>query len=654
MNKYQKYNSTELGKLRRKEYRARTGKHTTSSKYKAKPFIAVGGIAVREVDGSLTYVRAQLSTGQFIQNLEGLSSGEIFTFITSNTPATKDAILVSYGSVFDWNNYLKDIPHEQLKELYASNYRTKPIPYGLWRLRLNRGQSFTIYDLWGSSRTINEVINFYQIPLELAVKEYLGKTIPGGSKYCKAVTRETLNAGIKNLDYELTTIVELMDEFRSRLDKVNLRPRRWNGSGGITSNLFNRHNIKEHMAEHPADIAKIIRYAYAGGRFEMVQYGQNRKTNSYAYDINSAYPEALTKLPSLAGGRWHSIAGDPGYAEYALYKIKVTGKKAHLPQPLFSRDYNGSIVYPRLVSGWYWTPEIEAVRKWADQGYGKYEIEEALVFEPATEVKPFAWIQELYNERLKLQQAGDNAEVGIKLALNTAYGKLAQQIGFIPADENNPAVIPPYHQLDYAGYVTSFTRGKIFEAALEQIHTVIAFETDAIYTRTELYNLPIGDELGEYRETVYKDLTYLNSGVYYGTKVTGETVFKMRGIQLGTIDLDTIDQRLDLAEENRSIDIKQKRFIAGAQIVQMNSKELHLSWRDEVINIKLFPIGKRIHYLCSCQTFTDKPLFRDVWHSTIPAKGQTKQYEYSVSWINPEPAQLITRQSRQLDGETLI
>lgn len=654
MNKYQKYNQSELGKLRRREYRAKTGKHTTSRQYKNKPFIAVGGLAIREPDGSLTYVRAQLSTGQFIQNLEGLSSSEIFTFITSNTPATKDAILVSYGSVFDWNNYLVDIPHEQLQQLYASNYRTKPIPYGLWRLRLNRGQSFTIYDMWGSTRTINEIYNFFQIPLDVALKEYLGETILGGSKYNKAVPVENLKLGIQDLTRELELTVNLITEFRDRLDRINLRPRRWNGSGGITSNLFNRHDIKEHMAEHPADIAKIIRYAYAGGRFEMVKYGQQTKTNSYAYDINSAYPEALTKLPSLAGGRWHSIAGDPGYAEYALYKIKATGNKSHLPQPLFSRDYNGSIVYPRIVSGWYWTPEIEAVRKWADQGYGKYEIEEALVFEPATEVKPFAWIQDLYNERLKLQQAGDNAEVGIKLALNTAYGKLAQQVGFIPADGENPEIVPPYHQLDYAGYVTSYTRGKIFEAALEQIHLVIAFETDALYVQTELYNLPIGEHLGEYRETVYTSLTYLNSGIYYGAKSTGETVFKMRGIQLGTIDLDTIDKRLDLAEENRSIDIHQKRFIAGAQIVQMNSKDLHLSWRDEIINIKLYPIGKRVHYLCSCQTFTDKPLFRDVWHTTIPAKGHKKQYEYSVAWINPEPAQLITRRSRQLDAETLI
>jgi hypothetical protein len=37
---------------------------------------------------------------------------------------------------------ISGVPHAQIVELYSSNYRTKPIPYGLWRLRLNRGQKF--------------------------------------------------------------------------------------------------------------------------------------------------------------------------------------------------------------------------------------------------------------------------------------------------------------------------------------------------------------------------------------------------------------------------------------------------------------------------------------------------------------------------------
>ena len=567
MNKYQKYNASPAGKKRAATYAAKNPKKITSAQYLAKPFIAVGGLAIRQPDGSLTYAHLALSTGQSVTNLNGLTTNQIFSFILDNTPDSENAILVSYTGAYDWNHFISDLTLDQLKTLYGGNYRTPKISFGIYAVKLNPAQSITLYDLWNKKRTINEVYNFYQVPLKQAAKEYLNKNLTGGSKYDQAANLENLAASKQKLLFELQTVAELMTEFRSRLEKVNLRPRRWNGSGGLVTSLFAQHNIKDHLAEQPKDIAKLARYAYAGGRFEIIQYGQQKQKENYAYDINSAYPEAMTKLPSLKGGRWLHIDGDPGDSDYGLYKITIKAKKAHLPHPLFTRDYKGNISYPRTVTGWYWSPEIAAVRIWAEKGYGTYEIEQAYLFDPATETKPFAWIAGIYEQRLDLQKKGDNAEVGLKLALNTAYGKLAQQIGYIPADENNPEIIPPYHQLEYAGYVTSYTRAKIYLASLEQIHAVIAYETDAVYMQQELYNLPVGDQLGEYRETTYKELTYLNSGIYYGTKKDGQKVFKLRGIINGSVTIDQIEAALELPEESRKLEIKQNRFISGSQII---------------------------------------------------------------------------------------
>jgi hypothetical protein len=653
VNRRQKYEQTDKAKARKKAYRAKTGKTTTTAKYLAKPFIAIGGLAVRLENDQERYIHLQLSTGEQITNIDGLSSAKIYNFIMANTPETKDGILVCYGSAWDWNYWLEALNLEQLKTIYDSNYRSKPVDLDFHRLRVNPGQSFTIYDIWGEQRTINEIQNFFQVPLPEAAKEYLNINLPELSQYDKAVTLDQLEAGIKNLQQELQSTAELMTEFRQRLERINLRPRRWCGSGSITSNLFQRHNIKNHMANHPEDIAEIARYAYAGGRFEIIQYGHVNKT-SYAYDINSAYPEALTKLPSLAGGRWHSIAGDPGDTEYGLYLVKTKGKKSHLPQPLFNRDKNGSIHYPREAYGWYWSPEIKTLRKWAELGFGTYEIEEALIFEPATDYKPFNWIADLYEQRLKLQQAGDGAEVGLKLALNTAYGKLAQQIGYMPADDKNAESIPPYHQLDWAGYVTSYTRAKIFEAGLEQIHTVIAFETDCIYMEAELYKIPVGDNLGEFRETKYKELTYINSGIYMGIKENGEQVYKLRGIQPGTLKLEEIQEKLKLPEPGRIIQVQQRRFITAAQIVNFSSLDHWRKWQIQTIDLKLYPVGKRVHYLCSCTPEITDNLFIGGFHSTIPAKGYKSMNQYSVIWINPDEAQQQTRRTALLDKQALI
>jgi len=654
MNRYQKYNQTENGKKRRAEYRATNNKHVTTAKYLSKPFIAIGGLAITQPDGNLTYAHLALSTGQSITNPDGLTTNQIFSFILDNTPDSDQGILVSYTGAYDWNNWLKDLNLDQLKTIYGGNYRTSAIDNGIYSIKLNPGQSITLYDLWRKKRTINEIYNFYQVPLSESAKEYLNIQIPGGSKYEKAVTPDQLNQGKQNLLFELQTTANLMAEFRARLEKVNLRPRRWNGSGGIVTNLFAQHNIKDHLAEQPADIAKIARYAYAGGRFEIIQYGQQKQKQNYAYDINSAYPEAMTKLPSLKGGRWLHIDGDPGNHEYGLYKITIKGKKAHLPHPLFTRDYKGNISYPRTVTGWYWSPEIAAVRIWAEKGFGTYEIEQAYLFDPATDTKPFAWIANLYQQRLELQRQGDNAETGLKLALNTAYGKLAQQVGFIPADEKNAQIIPPYHQLEYAGYITSYTRAKIYLASIEQIHAVIAYETDAVFMQQELYNLPVGDQLGEYRETPYQELTYLNSGIYYGTKKDGTKVFKLRGITANSVTIQQIEKALELPEDSRKLEITQNRFISGSQIVNHNNLEAWLTWRKEIIDLKLYPNGKRVHYLCGCDSPKRKGLFIGGWHTTVPAKPYTKMYEYSVEWINPQYPQIETRRQSKINNEQLL
>lgn len=647
------YEQTAKAKARKKEYRQRTGKYTTTAQYLARPFIAIGGQAIRLPDGQERYVHLQLSTGQHVTNLDGLTSSQIFNFIMANTPATAGGILVSYSGSWNWNYWLEALSLEQLKVIYDSSYRTHPVTLEFHRLKVNPSQSFTIYDIWNEQRTINDTSSFFQVSLPEAAKEYLNIDLPDSSQYDKAVLPENLPNAINLLAKELDTHVKLMTEFRQRLERINLRPRRWCGSGSITTNLFERHKVKDHMAKQPEDIAKLARYAYAGGRFEIVKYGHVKK-DTYAYDINSAYPEALTKLPSLAGGRWHSIAGDPGDTEYGLYLVKVKGKRSHLPQPLFNRDKTGAIHYPRETYGWYWSPEIKVMRQWADKGYGSYEIEEALIFEPATDYKPFGWVQQIYNQRLKLQQTGDNAEVGLKLVLNTAYGKLAQQVGYMPADDKHPEIIPPYHQLEWAGYVTSYTRAKIFEAGLEQIHAVIAFETDCIYMELDLYNIPVGDQLGEYRETTYKELTYINSGICLGITADGQQIYKLRGIQPGTLKLQEIEAKLALPETARKIAVQQRRFITAAQIVNFSSLDNWRKWQIQTIDLKLYPVGKRIHYLCSCTPQITDNLYLGGWHTTLPAKGYKQMNQYSVVWINPDLSQQTTRQTAILNKQALI
>ena len=653
-NRHQTYNQSPAGKQRRAEYRARNPKAGNRTKYLGKPFVAVGGLAIRLDDGQTHYVHVQTSTGHKLTNLDGLTTAEILNFVVSNTGAAGENILICYAGTFDWNNWLGDLTHEQLITLYEQSHKTKPLDVGFYRIRLMKGQSLTVTDLWGAKRTINEVFNFFQVPLDQAVNDYLGYQITGGSKWAKSPTPENFSDGEATLTRELEAITQLMTEFRNRLDRVNLRPKNWGGAGSITSNLFQEHKIKNHMATQEPDIAQKARYAYAGGRFEMVRYGSVTDRKSFGYDINSAYPEALAKLPSLAGGRWHNIGGDPGDTEFGLYKITIKSNNSRNPAPLFARDANGSIFYPGECSGWYWSPEIAAVRKWAKAGYGTYEIDQALIFEPATPLKPFAWIKPLYQKRLELQEAGDGAEVGLKLALNSAYGKLAQQVGWLADQDGNPDQTPPYHQLEWAGWVTSYTRAKIYQAALENLDAVVAFETDCLYTSDELTGIALTDQLGHWKETIYTELTYINSGVYYGRKANGDKIIKLRGLTPGSITIEQIENLLNQTERNRVINLKQLRFVTAFLALHQKTLDDWLTWREENIEIKLYPIGKRAHLFCECTDYDTEPLTRNYWHRTITAKKFKQPVEYSVEWINPEPLQLAERLRLRILTETSL
>ena len=654
MNRKQRYEHSDAGKARKKAYRQRNGKHVTSAKYQSKPFIALGSQPLLKEDGTIVYAHLALSTGQSITNLNGLTTNEALTFLCSNTPTSKQAILTVYGSTYDFNELLSSATLEQLETIYKSTYKSKPTPVGLYKVKLARGQSLTVYDLFDEIRTINDVYNFFQVPLKNAVNEYLNKDVRGGSAYHKAVTLDNFNTATKQLRNELAATVELMNEFRRRLDKVNLRPRVWSGAGSITTNLFERHKVKETMREHEPDVARAARYAYAGGRFELVRYGSVTNKKTFAYDINSAYPEGLTKLPVLAGGRWHHIAGDPGNTDYGLYKIKITTNKRHYyPTPLFARATDGSISYPNNLEGWYWAPEIAVVREWAKLTGATYEIDQAYIFEPATDNKPFAWIEPLYEQRRHLKEINDEAEVGLKLALNSAYGKLAQQVGWIPADENgSEELTPSYHQLDWAGYVTSYTRAKLFAASLECYWAVIAYETDAVYMSEELTGIIIGEGLGEWKETIYLEMTYLNSGIYTGIKENGEIVFKLRGVQAGTVDIETMLESLKLSEPNRKLKINQIRYVSGSLALANNAYDKWRTFSIEPLEIRLYPSGKRAHYLCSCPDGETLELTRNFWHTTIPVKPFRGATEYSVEWINPDQEQLIRRNKTRLNLET--
>lgn len=649
-----------------KEYRHNKAhsesKWETDASYLSRPFMAWDGEGITRPDGSHDYTMLAgklLGTRPRNVYVEDTSLGGISTVKCLETLLScaeipglaKQPIHVVYGGSYDVNMMLRDLPRDVLTLLYKTgkahwlNYRLlwRPMKsFYVCRVNAKRervGKGITLYDC----------VSFFQTSFIKACEAYLGEDFPHRDMIVtNKAARGTFTVDDQDTvraynDAELELLIALMTELRERLNKVGLRPRRWDGPGAVAASLLLREGVKDAMATCPPEVASAARYAYAGGRFEVVKFG-TVTGDAYEYDVNSAYPSALRDCPDLNRGHWEHYDGDPGHHPFAIYRLSSSADYPHLLAPLFCRHENGNVTYPMDVTGWYWTPEYDALRAYCDRDYGTYQCHEAWVFVPDEDApKPFAFIDRLYNKRRALKKAHDGAHVGIKLGLNSLYGKTAQQVGWRIAKDGT-LKIPPFHQLEWAGYVTSHCRAAVLTAVLDNLEDVIAFETDAVFT-TKPLPVTVGSELGDFELTRFTSLDYYVSGFYFGTALDDDgnpvEVVKTRGIDKGTVTrAEALKVFSDaIHADARRVPAKLTRFIgAGVALAQDYTKWRRWHIMDK--NVTLEPTGKRWHApFCEwCFNRFEVPLNPRHWHQTFcPILKPTLSAEFPVEWINPNP-----------------
>lgn len=616
--RHTRYNGSEKGMSRRA---AERDKRSAASlhKYLTREFVAWDGEGINEEDGSHTYISLANSDGLSLHDRNGIGTVAAFeAFLDSRNDVTH----IIYGGGYDFNMILKDVDRETLTKLYLDG----KVRWGDYYIEWRGGKSFSV-----RTRTrrflIYDVLPFFQRAFVSACDEYLGKDwecrdeIIAGKAKRGSFTYEDWNDVDDYNRAELRTLVRLANELRERLYKVEIRVNRWDGPGAIASALYKKYGTKSHLGATPPMVAEAGRYAYAGGRFEIIRKGHS-DTGAYQYDIRSAYPSAIRFLPCLAHGEWRHVIRPARIAGFGVYRIEVVEpvtQSITQPQPLWHRNPDGTVFFSEYPHGWYWTPEAELARE-----LGGVVIHEGWELVRQCECEPFSFVEGLYNKRAALKKAGDGAHVGLKLGLNSLYGKLAQQVGWSPGP---PLKLPPYHSLEWAGYITSHCRAQVYRAAMLAPNDVIAFETDAIFSRVPLA-LDIGERLGQWDETKYSSLTYLKSGMYFGTLADGKEVEKTRGINKGTITRDDMIRALN--GEASVLHAEQTRFITLGQALHQDFNKW-TRWITAPRDIKVALNGKRIDLLDTRDVYADKG---DGWHETQEGFHNSEfSYPYDVEWI---------------------
>jgi hypothetical protein len=360
--------------------------------------------------------------------------------------------------------------------------------------------------------------------------------------------------GVADLDDDMRMYNRLENEILARVMDVmsdgfeeigiHLSPRQWFGPGQASATWMKGKvpKRKEWYENIPEWFTDAARKSYYGGWFETFVHGYI-KGDVHEYDINSAYPSIIRRLPCLEHGKYTRGIGKPSTTRQSLCLVKVRVKVSNFGKrssgddkrqyigTMLHRNDDGSICRPAITEGWFWLDEVEASKRAGCIGrISPGDWIEWVNYEPCDCDCPFDGIADLYETRLAVGKSSPLGK-GAKLVYNSSYGKFAQSIGE-----------PQFGNPIYASRITSGCREMILDAIAthpDGQRAVAMVATDAVFFLVPHPGLSISNKLGDWDYQCRTNLTIFKPGVYWDDETRrqiregSKPKFKARGINAG-------------------------------------------------------------------------------------------------------------------------
>lgn len=480
--------------------------HPDSNMYR--PILAIDGEGITDADGRHRYVMLAASDGSYTA-AHNLTTFDCFEYLLA---LPKNHLIVGFSINYDIAKWLSIVPKRHLERLWKEGY----VKWGQYSIRYAPSKQITIKSTDGRMVHIYDVFGYFQRAFVYALEEWkVGtpeqveriRTMKASrGSFSDESTKEMLEYCLE----ECRLLVVMMTKLRDAIIEGNIPMKQWYGAGAIAAAILEKEGVKRHVERQPpSKFSEPILSAYFGGRFELFESGEHKDV--HLYDIRSAYPAILSELPCQTHLIYEDYASHVD-AEYGLYLCSwnVPRKTPYPPFP-FRDMKTRQILYPCTGKGWYHASEVKAaIRSFP----GCITVERSIVFRPVCPDDcprlPFAFIPGYYAYRNELKRQGSQAQLTLKLGLNSLYGKTAQGVGF--GDTK-----PPFQSYLYAGMITAGTRAMLLEAIAQSPDDIIWTATDGIASKTPL-DLPEGSELGEWEYTTADWVFCVQPGVYQVSK----------------------------------------------------------------------------------------------------------------------------------------
>lgn len=524
---------------------------------------------------------------KYIYDKKGLSSWDCFNFLWGEG---KGKIKVIFAMHFDVQHWIRDLEDEKIIDIlngvevdyycYKIHYITKRM------LILGKGKGKTyIYDFSSFFQTsFLNTVKMMKLNLSVSEKRILELGKKQRSKSFHTMSKKDIirynkteciiseKICMKLRDILINTELELNG------NKFSLYPTRFYGSGAVAKEILKNSNIEMYANQEKnksREIREIIKRSYYGGRAENFRVGTFGKI--YRYDINSAYPDVLSKLREptsmvIQKGIKEKITKynfETGNIYLIEWNYLVGDNKLFGVLPY--RDKHGYVLFPKAGKGWYFGIECKHLNTLCKLTPGYFIVHKKLIIKYSEKlIFEKGFIEKIYEKRLELKKKKDISEIAYKLSLNSLYGKLAQQTGK-----------REFTNILFASFITASTRSKmidvVFENKIEK--NLIQFATDGIFTSKKINKINIENKLGAWSADKFDRAIILGSGMYalFGK----EKKYALRGYEVSKSNFMTILNKL---EKNKAASVGYNAFI-GHKFALQNYKA-YGDYRLKFVQIK--------------------------------------------------------------------
>lgn len=440
----------------------------------------------------------KLICDSFGRALEPSSIEEVLEFLSYKELRGKNFF---FNVSYDFDGIIKLFPEETIREIYS----TKSVEYSGYKVSYLDGKFFKV-SKGKHSNAFYDLNNFLETSLNKAAQTHLrlsklpdidGHKLNTSLEYWKE-NHEKIIAYCKRDAWLTKRLAEwYFDLIEKTLDFKPIRPY---SKGALSQEYFMKNCIIPTVNRLPLEVLEYAYYAYAGGRFELLQRGYFPRVS--IFDIKSAYPSILANLPDFNYGHFYYTDSIPDSVNYGWFLCDILAYHRHL-SPFLKKHHNLNlypnghyIVYMNLS-------EIQFIQKY----FPKTEIEiiDGFYWEPYKLVYPLKEeIKKLYSLK---ERTGDRDTKDLyKTMLNAYYGKTIQ----VNPDGGTGQAFNPL----WASECTAQTRIKLLKFALQAgVENIIGFSTDAIHL-SRWYNYDISKELGKWDRDIQGEGLYLYSDIY--------------------------------------------------------------------------------------------------------------------------------------------